>query len=138
MIIAHKLSSISILTTLIRAETLFIKASETISEYWVLNSSWQYQKLLGFTLYIHWCTSITNFDKYNLYFQEFARNHRIPTTESISLHMIKNIYTRCKPEIIFWGGLLWFVRKIKLKLIYYFLFSHFRLARISYIEKSKF
>lgn len=84
MLIAHKLSITSILTSLTGAETLFIKASETTNEYVFLDPIIIIPKAIRLYSNIQWCTCSINFDRYKLYFQELIQTYCILITKYFS------------------------------------------------------
>ena len=112
--ITHKLSTNSILTTLTRAETVFIKASETISEYRVLDPIITILKTIRIhsLVFSDACLPQTLTDT-NYISKNLLEAYSILATESISLNMIKDVHTRSKPKKHIFVELTWFRSKIR-------------------------
>lgn len=138
MNIIHKMSINSLLTALTRVEIMFIKAPETMNEHRVLDPITTILKTIRIHSLIFSDVQIPQtLTNANYISKNLLEIYSILGTESISFNMIKDVHTRNKPKKHICVGLTWFRSKIRCKLENCFLFSCFRLGRISYFEKSK-
>ena len=102
---------------------LLPKASETMDECrGPLVPSQPLQKLPGFTLYLQCCTSPQTLKNAKYISKNILETCGILTTESNSLNMIEDVYTRNKPKRHYFVGVLWLRRKIKQKIVLFFVF----------------